>query len=101
MDGWMDKHQPQQPAQVTSADPLGPLSLSTYSHAPTPVYIIGTGFNNAGLWLFFRSQLRDQSLIDRARAIAREKGFDTDVLMDVQHEGCTYAPGSSRGLLRA
>lgn len=61
----------------------------------------GTGFNNAGLWIFSRSNVRDQSLIDRARQIARDKGFDTDVLQDVTHVGCTYTPGASRGgLLR-
>ena len=50
-----------------------------------------------GLWIFTRTQARDVGLIERARAIAREKGFDTDVLQDVNHVGCTYTPGNNRG----
>lgn len=45
--------------------------------------------------------MRDNALIERARAIAREKGFDTDVLQNVEHSGCNYTPGPSRsGFLR-
>ena len=43
-----------------------------------------------------RSPVRNPALVERARQIARDKGFDTDVLQDVQHEGCTYTPAPSR-----
>lgn len=50
----------------------------------------GTGINQAGLWLFTRTQERDETLITAMREIAEEKGFDLSVLNDVEHEGCTY-----------
>lgn len=58
------------------------------------------GFNNAGLWIFSRSNVRDEALIQKLRGIAVEKGFDVDVLEDVQHEGCTYRPSSEPAGLR-
>lgn len=80
--------------RLASSYPPGPVCPPI----PRPT---GTGFNNAGLWIFTRSNVRNQPLIDRARQMAREKGFDTDVLMDVQHEGCKYTPAASRSSLRA
>ena len=50
----------------------------------------GTGVNNSGLWLLFRSNVRNEALINKVKQIARDKGFDTDVLQDVVHDGCTY-----------
>jgi len=50
----------------------------------------GTGVNGSGLWIFTRSQERDQDTIDMVRAIAKAQGFDLSVLKDVEQEGCTY-----------
>jgi len=61
----------------------------------------GDGVNGSGLWIFLRSQTRDESLINMIRTVAKQQGFDLSVLNDVQQEGCTYAPGqkSLRGKL--
>ncbi len=58
----------------------------------------GTGFNNAGLWIFSRSNVRDEALIQKVRGIARDKGFDPDVLQDVTHVGCTYPSAKTQSL---
>merc|ERR1711998_532458 len=52
----------------------------------------GTGVNGSGLWIFLRSQTRDQKTIDMIRELAVKLGFDLSVLHDVQHEGCKYTP---------
>jgi len=59
------------------------------------------GFNNAGLWVFSRSNVRDETLIQKVREIAVSKGFDVDVLEDVQHVGCNYTSSSGPAFLRA
>ena len=43
----------------------------------------GTGTNNSGLWIFTRSQQRDETLINNVRNIATAAGFDVSVLNDV------------------
>jgi lipocalin len=50
----------------------------------------GTGTNNSGLWIFLRSKVRDDELIDDVRDIAKTAGFDITVLKDVVHEDCDY-----------
>jgi len=52
----------------------------------------GTGVNGSGLWIFTRSQKRDENLISMIRNQAKTQGFDLSVLNDVEQEGCTYAP---------
>jgi len=48
----------------------------------------GTGVNNSGLWIFTRSQMRDEALIGKVRGIAQDAGFDLEVLNDVVQTGC-------------
>jgi len=48
----------------------------------------GTGVNNSGLWIFSRSQERDEKLINAVRAIASDAGFDTSVLNDIDQSNC-------------
>lgn len=48
----------------------------------------GTGINNSGLWIFSRSQTRNETLINHVRAIAVDAGFDISVLNDVDHTNC-------------
>jgi lipocalin len=48
----------------------------------------GDGVNNSGLWIFSRSQERNETLISKVRSIAEEAGFDTSVLNDVDHTAC-------------
>jgi len=48
----------------------------------------GTGVNNSGLWIFTRSQERDEDLINRVIDIAKDAGFDTSVLFDVDQSSC-------------
>ena len=55
----------------------------------------GTGINNSGLWIFTRSQTRDDELIDTVRGIAQDAGFDLEVLNDVVQTGCGGADSSS------
>lgn len=50
----------------------------------------GTGTNNAGLWIFSRSQERDDELIEKVRNIAETAGFDLSVLNNVVQDGCLY-----------
>lgn len=52
----------------------------------------GDGTNGSGLWIFTRSGTRDEAVIEKVRSIAQGKGFDIDVLNDVDHKGCTYTP---------
>jgi lipocalin len=48
----------------------------------------GDGINNSGLWIFTRSQARDDKLVEKVREIALNEGFDLEVLNDVVQEGC-------------
>jgi len=48
----------------------------------------GTGINDSGLWIFSRSQERNETLIDHVRDIAIDAGFDVSVLNDVDHTNC-------------
>lgn len=48
----------------------------------------GTGINDSGLWIFSRSQERNETLIDAVRSIAVDAGFDVSVLNDVDHTDC-------------
>jgi len=50
----------------------------------------GRGINDSGLWIFSRSPVRDQEMIDSVRAKAMEMGIDVTVLIDVNHQGCIY-----------
>jgi len=52
----------------------------------------GDGVNGSGLWIFTRSQERNQTVVDYVRHIAGNKGFDLTVLGDVEQEGCLYKP---------
>jgi len=51
----------------------------------------GTGVNGSGLWIFTRSNVRDEAVINHVKDIAKSLGYDTTVLKSVQHENCTYA----------
>eukprot|EP00584_Thalassiosira_punctigera_P006744 CAMPEP_0172541606 /NCGR_PEP_ID=MMETSP1067-20121228/12386_1 /TAXON_ID=265564 ORGANISM="Thalassiosira punctigera, Strain Tpunct2005C2" /NCGR_SAMPLE_ID=MMETSP1067 /ASSEMBLY_ACC=CAM_ASM_000444 /LENGTH=226 /DNA_ID=CAMNT_0013327675 /DNA_START=142 /DNA_END=819 /DNA_ORIENTATION=+ len=53
----------------------------------------GTGVNNSGLWIFSRSQTRNQTLIDNVRQIALDAGFDLSVLNDVDQSSCSSGSG--------
>lgn len=48
----------------------------------------GTGTNNAGLWIFSRSQERDEELVEKVRGIAETAGFDLSVLNKVVQDEC-------------
>ena len=52
----------------------------------------GSGENGSGLWIALRTQARNESLIDKGRALLKDFGFDVTILEDVNHEGCTYTP---------
>ena len=52
----------------------------------------GSGVNGAGLWVFTRQQARNQTLVDKVRGIALDKGFDLSVLNDVDQTGCPAPP---------
>jgi len=45
-------------------------------------------FSYIGLWIFSRSQERDDALIDKVRTIAVDAGFDISVLNDVDQSNC-------------
>jgi len=51
----------------------------------------GSGVNGAGLWIFTRSQQRDEVLVQKVRGIAKGKGFDLSVLNDVNQSQCAGA----------
>mmetsp|Transcript_25988 Transcript_25988/g.35881 ORF Transcript_25988/g.35881 Transcript_25988/m.35881 type:complete len:412 (+) Transcript_25988:145-1380(+) len=48
----------------------------------------GTGQTNSGLWIFTRTQERDDNVVTQVRKIAVSQGFDLTVLKDVQQKGC-------------
>lgn len=49
------------------------------------------GCRGDGLWIFMRSNKRDDKKIDKVRKKAEEMGFDLSVLNDVEHGGfCNY-----------
>jgi len=55
----------------------------------------GTGTNNAGLWIFTREIFPSQDIVDKAREIASQKGFDLSVLNVVSHTDCHGITGYS------
>jgi apolipoprotein D and lipocalin family protein len=53
----------------------------------------GQGVNGAGLWIFSRSPVRNETLVSTVRDIATNAGYDTSVLFPVNHTaaaGCNY-----------
>jgi len=50
--------------------------------------LTGGSIDDQGLWIFSRSPVRDEGLINSVREIARDAGFDITVLNDVSHENC-------------
>jgi len=54
----------------------------------------GTGINGSGLWIFSRSQERNETLVNLMRGVAKEQGFDISVLNNVKQAGCLYKPAS-------
>jgi len=48
------------------------------------------GDNFSGLWIFTRSPVRNEALIDKYRNIARDNGIDPSMMLDVVQEGCDY-----------
>merc|ERR1719379_485015 len=48
----------------------------------------GTGTNGSGLWIFTRQRNREETLVQKVRGIAAEKGFDLSVLNDVDQTEC-------------
>lgn len=49
----------------------------------------GDGVNGSGLWIFTRFQERNETTLDKVRAIAVAKGFDLSVLNDCTQTNCT------------
>merc|ERR1711939_142487 len=52
----------------------------------------GDGINHSGLWIFTKSNVRNETLLEKIEGIAKDKGFDTSVLKDVDQVGCKYLP---------
>jgi apolipoprotein D and lipocalin family protein len=53
----------------------------------------GEGVNGAGLWIFSRSPIRNETLVSTVRDIATNAGYDTSVLLPVNHTAaaaCNY-----------
>jgi lipocalin len=48
----------------------------------------GSGTNDSGLWIFTRSQKRDEVLVERIRDMAKAQGFDITVLNKVDQTNC-------------
>lgn len=48
----------------------------------------GDGINESGLWIFTRTPVRNEALIQQVRQIAASAGFDVTVLNDVDQTGC-------------
>jgi apolipoprotein D and lipocalin family protein len=44
----------------------------------------------SGLWLFTKTAFPGQNVVDQMRKALDDLGYDTSVLVKVQHEGCTY-----------
>ena len=61
----------------------GPPKIATDAGCTT-----SSGTNDSGLWVFTRSQKRDDALVQKVRGIAKEKGFDLSVLNDVDQLEC-------------
>lgn len=64
------------------------------THASGSGCIPGTGVNNAGMWIFTKSNVRNESLIAKVMEIGTQQGFDMSVLKDVDQVGCKYAPAT-------
>lgn len=48
--------------------------------------------NYSGMWIFTKSNVRDEKLIDEINKLGAEIGFDMTVMVDVEQRGCKYAP---------
>jgi lipocalin len=48
----------------------------------------GQGVNSAGLWVFTRSQARDDALVEKVTQLATKKGFDVSVLERADQTQC-------------
>ncbi|GBG32707.1 Hypothetical Protein FCC1311_089322 [Hondaea fermentalgiana] len=66
-----------QPTEVEQTDPV----LCTTKTDTT---------NGSGLWIFTRSQTRDDDLVEDIKSQLEDMGVYTGLLQDVSQEGCTY-----------
>jgi len=48
----------------------------------------------SGLWIFTRSPVRNETLIEKYRDIARDNGIDPSIMKDVAQEDCAYSPSA-------
>merc|ERR1712232_1544179 len=46
-------------------------------------------YDESGLWIFLRSQERNETLIDKVRDIATSQKIDVSILLDVDQTNCT------------
>lgn len=56
---------------------------------------LGSGTNDAGLWIFSRDPNPPEGLVQKVRDIASSKGFDVSVLNDVDHHKNCKGPNYS------
>lgn len=48
------------------------------------------GLNDSRMWIYTRSPVRDDALLEEARCIATRNGLDTSLLNDVDQTNCDY-----------
>jgi len=48
----------------------------------------------SGLWIFTRSPVRNETLIEKYRGIAIDNGIDPSMMKDVAQEDCAYSPSA-------
>mmetsp|Transcript_320 Transcript_320/g.305 ORF Transcript_320/g.305 Transcript_320/m.305 type:complete len:255 (-) Transcript_320:17-781(-) len=51
---------------------------------------------NDGLWIFSTSPVRNETLIEKYRGIARDNGIDPTMMKDVSHADCEHTPPSKK-----
>jgi len=53
----------------------------------------------SGLWIFTRSPVRNETLIEKYRDIARDNGIDPSIMKDVAQEDCAYSPSAEPSIM--
>jgi len=56
--------------------------------------IPGDGVNDSGMWIFTKSNVRNETLLGEIVKIGTAQGFDMSIMLDVEQAGCKYAPSN-------
>lgn len=66
--------------------------IGAQTNVPTQDGLCTFASPTLGLWIFSRSPMRNEAMIEKYRGIAEANGIDPSIMSDVSHQGCAHTP---------